>query len=172
MSTNENCAIACGPPSETSNSSGLRSRTMFPCESVATMSTVTKRVLICKTEPGFAACCGGGVSGDCCWADTDDTEREFGEEDCSAAIATVAAAKRIAEPTNKFFARIRPPSSLLRLSYARYGAFDATIIITAFPKFRFRPFFCPPSHAYSALHTTNLPIGRTLCKTEMLAAVG
>src|SRR5271156_873189 len=119
LSTNENCAIACGPPSETSNSSGLRSRTTFACESVATTSTVTKRVLICKTAPGFADCCGGVASGDCCWAGADDAEGGFGEEDCPAANTTVAAAKTIAEPKTKFFARIRPPSSLLRSSYAR-----------------------------------------------------
>src|SRR5271155_5626232 len=116
LSTNENCAIACGPPSETSNSSGLRSRTTFPCESVATTSTVTKRVLICKTAPGFAACCGEAASGDCCWAradGADDMEGEFGKEDCPAAATTVAAAKTIAEPKNKLSARIRPAASLL-----------------------------------------------------------
>src|SRR5580700_10889180 len=110
---NSNCAIFWRPSSETSNSSGLRSRTTFPCASVATTSTVTRRVWTCNAKPGGGACCGGGGLGDCCWAGADDTEGELGDEACPAAFTTVAAAKRTAEPTTKFFARIGLPSSFI-----------------------------------------------------------
>ena len=46
---NANFAIFCGPSSEISKSSAVRSRTT-PCEFVATTSTVRRRVVACKTD--------------------------------------------------------------------------------------------------------------------------